>query len=111
MPGLRLPFRVDGDSGMGSHGVAGGMMRVQHDLVIFGVLMMAAGGFGAAASAVDYRFAAEDVIEITVSPQSSFGRTLTVQPDGKISYPIAGQVEVVGLTVEQLAKKLQEALN
>jgi polysaccharide export outer membrane protein len=80
--------------------------------MILGVLVSAPAGWAASAAApADYRFAAGDVIEITVSPQKNFDRTLTVQPDGKISYPIAGQIQVVGLTVEQLGKQLQESLN
>jgi polysaccharide biosynthesis/export protein len=80
--------------------------------MVLGLLVSAPAGWAAPAAApADYRFAAGDVIEITVSPQKNFDRTLTVQPDGKISYPIAGQIQVVGLTVEQLGKKLQESLN
>jgi polysaccharide export outer membrane protein len=59
----------------------------------------------------DYRFAAGDVIEVTVSPQHNFDRVVTVQPDGKVSYPIVGQVEAAGLTVQQLVAKIQEGLN
>jgi len=59
----------------------------------------------------DYHFAPGDVIEVTVSPQRSFDRTITVQPDGKVSYPIVGQIQVAGLTVSQLAEKLRSELN
>src|SRR5689334_14300651 len=76
------------------------------------VLSLAAQAFGKpAAPATDYRFAPGDVIEVTVAPQHTFDRTVTVLPDGKISFPLVGQLVVAGLTVEQLSRKLQTALN
>src|SRR2546429_7266830 len=59
----------------------------------------------------DYRFAPGDVIEVTVAPQHTYDRTVTVQPDGKVSYPIIGQMEAAGLTVEQLVQKIRDGLN
>src|ERR671930_14698 len=58
-----------------------------------------------------YRFAPGDTIEVTVMPQSSLDRTITIQPDGKISYPSAGQLQAAGLTVAQLAEKLRQGLS
>jgi protein involved in polysaccharide export with SLBB domain len=59
----------------------------------------------------DYRFAAGDVIEVTVAPQHNFDRTVTVQPDGKISFPRLGQLQVSGLTVAQLVTQVHDGLN
>jgi polysaccharide export outer membrane protein len=75
------------------------------------LLLVLATAPGWTAETTDYRFTPNDVIEITVTPQSNFDRTVTVQPDGKISYPIVGQIQVAGLTVAQLAAKLHEGLN
>jgi polysaccharide biosynthesis/export protein len=60
--------------------------------------------------AAEYRFGPGDVIEFTVSPQRSFDRTVTVQPDGKISYPVVGLLQASGLTAEQLAEKVRKGL-
>ena len=58
-----------------------------------------------------YRFSPGDVIEVTVMPQRDFGRTVTVQPDGKVSYPVVGQFQAAGLTLEQFSAALREGLN
>jgi polysaccharide export outer membrane protein len=58
----------------------------------------------------DYRFGAGDVIEVTVSPQQSFSRIVTVQPDGKVSYPHVGQIRAAGLTVDEFAGQLRGGL-
>jgi polysaccharide export outer membrane protein len=71
----------------------------------------AAAGDAPLGPAAEYRFAPGDVIEVTVTPQRGFDRTVTVQPDGKITYPIVGQVEAAGQTVKQLAEVLQQGLN
>jgi polysaccharide export outer membrane protein len=65
----------------------------------------------AAAEPAEYRFVPGDVLEVTITPQRSFDRTITVQPDGKVSYPIAGQLQAAGLTVEEFTARLREALN
>jgi polysaccharide biosynthesis/export protein len=75
------------------------------------VALVAAARPGAAAPAADYHFAPGDVIEVTVAPQNGFDRTITVQPDGKISYPVVGPLQVAGLTVAELAEKLRRGLN
>jgi polysaccharide biosynthesis/export protein len=80
--------------------------------------MLRAGGIGlltvpsmAATPPADYRFAPSDVIEVTVSPQRGYDRTLTVQPDGKITYPIVGQIQASGLTISQITERLRSSLS
>jgi polysaccharide export outer membrane protein len=58
----------------------------------------------------EYRFGPGDVIDVTVTPQHNFDRTVTVQPDGKISYPLVGQLQAAGLTVSQLVDDLHNHL-
>jgi protein involved in polysaccharide export with SLBB domain len=47
---------------------------------------------------------------VTVAPQKDFSRVVTIQPDGKVSYPVAGQLQAAGLTVEQFVAVLREGL-
>jgi polysaccharide biosynthesis/export protein len=75
------------------------------------VALLGAARAVAAPPAADYRFAPGDVIEVTVAPQHGFDRTITVQPDGKISYPVVRELQVAGLTVTELAEKLRQGLN
>jgi polysaccharide export outer membrane protein len=58
----------------------------------------------------DYRIGAADVIEVLVWNEPNFSREVVVRPDGKISLPAVGDVQVEGLTPEALSKNLQEAL-
>lgn len=58
-----------------------------------------------------YRLALGDVIEVTVTPQRDFSRTVTVQPDGQISYPVAGRLQVAGLTVDEFLAALRTGLD
>jgi polysaccharide export outer membrane protein len=64
----------------------------------------------AAVSSTAYAFAPGDVIEITVQPQPGYDRTVTVQPDGKITFPLVGELTVAGMTVPQLMECLQQGL-
>src|SRR5437870_5484044 len=92
-------------------------MRGWQLLTIVGGWMTVSGALGDRSAATpaapppNYCFAAGDVIEVTVSPQRSFDRVVTVEPDGKISYPLLGRFPVAGLTVERLAHKIRERLN
>src|SRR6266571_5916781 len=67
-------------------------------------------GVAAAQAPPEYRFAPGDIIDVTITPQRNFDRTITVQPDGKISYPLAGQFQAAGLSTEELAQKLRDGL-
>lgn len=66
---------------------------------------------GWTAEPVAYRFSPGDLIEVTVTPQRNLDRTVTVQPDGRISFPRIGPLQAAGLTIEQLAEGIREALN
>lgn len=59
----------------------------------------------------DYRLAPGDVIKVTVRPQCHFDSTVTVRADGRISYPLVGQLQAAGLTMEQFAYKLRNTLD
>jgi polysaccharide export outer membrane protein len=52
-----------------------------------------------------------DVIEISVTSHEGYDRTLPIQPDGRIQFPLVGEIIAVGLTPQQLGARLAEALN
>lgn len=58
-----------------------------------------------------YVFVPGDVIDVTVSSHTGFDRTITIQPDGRIQFPVAGELVAAGLTSTELAARLQEGLN
>lgn len=61
--------------------------------------------------APDYTLAAGDVLDISVWKNEELTRRLTVLPDGKIHFPLIGEVLVQGKTVAQLKKEVEERLS
>ena len=74
-------------------------------------LGLAATGAAAAVEPSPYHCSPSDVLEVTVAPQHTFDRAITIQPDGTITYPVIGRFQAAGLTVTQLEAKLREGLN
>ena len=58
-----------------------------------------------------YRIQPGDVISVQVLEDSSLNRDILVQPDGRISFPLAGVVMAGGLTPEELQAALSDALS
>lgn len=77
-------------------------------LLLIGCLLLFAQPVRAADT--PYRIQPGDVLNITVSPQAAYGRVVTVQPDGKLSYPVAGELNVAGKTVAEFTKLLVKGL-
>ena len=65
-----------------------------------------------AVSPKDYRIGPEDVLDINVwrNPELSRER-VPVRPDGKISHPLVNDIEVAGLTTNQVKAQLTERLS
>ena len=54
----------------------------------------------------DFIIGAEDVLFINVWHEPDFTVTVTVRSDGKISFPLIGDIQASGLTTEELQKRL-----
>lgn len=63
------------------------------------------------AAAGSYRLRSEDVIEITVLGLSQLDKTLTILPDGTISYPRLGTIKAAGMTPQSLKEYLVRELD
>ncbi len=50
----------------------------------------------------DYIIAPADVLEISIWGEKELTRQLVVRPDGKVSFPLIGDIEVAGKTTAQL---------
>jgi polysaccharide export outer membrane protein len=57
-----------------------------------------------------YLLGSEDTIEVSVWKEPELTKTLIVRPDGKISYPLLGDLQAAGLTVKQLQAEIQKRL-
>jgi polysaccharide biosynthesis/export protein len=58
----------------------------------------------------DYRIGREDVLEVVVWHEPELTRVVPVRPDGRISLPLAGEVEAAGKTPSELQTGLTQAL-
>ena len=57
-----------------------------------------------------YLLGPEDVIEVSVWKEPDMTKQLVVQPDGKISYPLVGEIRAAGKTVKQLQEEISKRL-
>ena len=66
-------------------------------------------GDASAAHAVDesYLVQAGDTLQVSVWKEPDLTSEVLVRPDGKLSFPLAGEVDAAGHTVEDLRKVLQ----
>jgi polysaccharide export outer membrane protein len=66
----------------------------------------------AAAQVVEdkYQLGPEDVIEISVWKEPDLTKQIAVRPDGKISYPLIGEIQASGKTVKQLREEISKRL-
>ena len=59
----------------------------------------------------DYIIGAGDVLEISVWKNEDLTKLLTVLPDGKISFPLIGEVMAEGKTLAQFKKELERKIS
>ena len=52
-------------------------------------------------SSDDYLIHPMDVLEVSIYGEEDLVRKLVVRPDGKISFPLIGDIQVAGFVVEQ----------
>jgi len=58
----------------------------------------------------DYILGPEDVISVTTRDVQEASGDFMVRTDGKITFPLVGEIDVAGMTTKQLEQKLVEAL-
>ena len=57
-----------------------------------------------------YLLGPEDTLEISVWKEPDLTKQLVVRPDGKITYPLIGEVQAAGRTVKQLQEEILKRL-
>jgi|SRR5579863_3702270 len=58
----------------------------------------------------DYTLNAGDTLDISVWKEDQLTKTVIVRPDGKFSFPLAGEITAVGHTVAQIQKEIAARL-
>ncbi len=64
----------------------------------------------AAQTPEEYTLGPGDVVDIVVFGEPTLTVTVTVRPDGRISYPMLGEVAVAGLKPSELANQIRQGL-
>ena len=59
----------------------------------------------------DYRIGPEDRLDISVWKEPDLQQTVTVQPDGDISFPLVGNITAAGLTTAELRAEVTTRLS
>lgn len=81
-------------------------------LSFLGLLGLVVAGGAAHAADPGYRLKAGDQLQISVWREEALDRTVGVLPDGTITFPLAGQFQVSGLTPseveDQIARKIKK---
>ena len=62
------------------------------------------------APTTDYAIGPGDVLEISVWKEEALTKLISVLPDGKIAFPLIGEVQAAGRTVAQLKKEIESRL-
>lgn len=65
----------------------------------------------AAAPANAYRLKDGDSVEVSVWGEENLRKELKVLPDGSITFPLVGRIDVEGLTTAEIAQKITDGLN
>lgn len=63
------------------------------------------------ASEAQYRLGSDDVIEVFVWKEPELTTTVAVRPDGRISLPLAGELEARGKTANELQQEITAKLS
>ena len=88
--------------------------------LVFAAILLAAGACASPAKSErpderpdvgEYRIGREDVLEVVVWHEPELTRVIPVRPDGKISLPLAGEMDAAGKTPAELQKTLTKSLS
>ena len=66
---------------------------------------------GNATTEVEYRIGSQDLLEISVYGLPEFGRTVRVNSQGKITLPLIGLVDAVGMSAQRLERLIADRLS
>jgi polysaccharide export outer membrane protein len=97
---------------VGSLGVVFGLVVISGCTVSAGHLVDAQAAAAAVATPDQdkYLLGPEDALEISVWKEPELTKQLIVRPDGKITYPLIGEVQAAGKTVKQLQEEILKRL-
>lgn len=90
------------------------MEKNRHLAPVAGLILLLAGAtgptFGETASADAYQVQPGDVLEISVWREEGLEKQVVVRPDGGLSFPLVGNIQARGKSIEQLQREINERL-
>jgi polysaccharide export outer membrane protein len=81
-----------------------------HAVLLAAVLPLTYSSTVFAQQLVDYTLHAGDKLDVDVWKEPDLQKTITIQPDGKFSFPLAGEFSATGKTVPQLKGEITARL-
>ncbi|HVP79216.1 MAG TPA: polysaccharide biosynthesis/export family protein [Thermodesulfobacteriota bacterium] len=75
------------------------------------IILLASWAAWAAEEGSDYIIGPGDILDISVWKDESLTKSVVVLPDGKIAFPLIGQVTARGKTVAQLKEEIEEKIS
>jgi polysaccharide export outer membrane protein len=79
--------------------------------MVVGVLLFGASTLNAGEKDGPYLIGPEDVLEISVWKDPDLTRQVVVRPDGKVSFPLIGEVDAGGRSVASLEKEVKKRIS
>ena len=94
------------------------MIRSNRLLLLVASLLFVCGAAGAAdnesppsAAGHDYQISPGDILQVTVWKEDGMDQKVAVRPDGGISFPLIGNTQVAGKTVDQIQHEVTQRLS
>jgi polysaccharide export outer membrane protein len=78
-------------------------------IVLLGLIVSHGAAFAQAPDS-SYRIGPNDILNIFVWKEADLTRDVTVMPDGKITYPLIGEITAQGQTASELKKEIADKL-
>ena len=85
-------------------------MKINHWFKYFILVCAVSTQFGTQAFAQDYLIQASDILQISVWKEPDLQTEVIVRPDGKFSFPLAGEVEAKSKTIEQVRQAVADQI-
>lgn len=79
-------------------------------VLLMSILLHSPASIGQQTPFTEYRIGPSDILSITVWQQPELSRTVTVRPDGVITYPLLGDMQVAAMTPLELRDLIAESL-
>lgn len=91
-------------------GVLQGVLAIFGGLAVMATPVAAQSSKGALKPPEEYRIGPEDMLEISVWKEEDLQREVLVRPDGKISFPLAGDIKAAGRTPEEVQQLISQKI-